>query len=214
MANDIAEMQGLLGVTEGEALPKSVDTRISEAIAAENLAQYATDDDLGDAVDRIEKLETAIGAEGSVNEAIEDAKGEVIGASTDASTADTIYGAKKYAEEKAATAKSEAISEAASDAAGKYELIGVAKGLVDAEAEIARAAEKANADAITGLGTRIDNLDYTDEEDGVVATVTQTDGKISVTHKKVGVADLADEVFVFYCGNATGYADDMGSVDI
>ena len=55
---------------------------------------------------------------------------------------------------------------------------------------------------------------YTDEEDGVVATVTQTDGKISVTHKKVGVADLADEVFVFYCGNATGYADDMKSVNI
>lgn len=214
MANDIAEMQNLLGVTEGEALPKSVDTRISEAIAAENLAQYATDDELGDAVERIAALETAIGAEGSVNEAIEDAKSEIIGASGDAKTADTIYGAKAYADDAAATAKSEAISAAASDAAEKYELKNVAKGLVDAEAATARAAEKANADAIVGLGTRIDNLDYTDEEDGVVATVTQTDGKISVTHKKVGVADLADEVFVFYCGNATGYADDMGSVDI
>lgn len=214
MANDIAEMQGLLGVTEGGTLPKSVDTRISEAIAAENLAQYATDDELGDAVDRIEKLEAAVGAEGSVSDAIEDAKDEVIGASTDASTADTIYGAKKYAEEKAATAKSEAISAAASDAAGKYELKNVAKGLVEAEAEIARAAEKANADAIAGLGSRIDKLDYTDSVDGVVATVTQTDGQISVTHKKVGVADLADEVFVFYCGNADGYADDMKSVNI
>lgn len=214
MANDIAEMQGLLGVTEGGTLPKSVDTRISEAIAAENLAQYATDDELGDAVERIAKLETAIGAEGSVNDAIEDAKDEVIGTTGDAKTADTIYGAKAYADDAAAAAKSEAISEAASDAAGKYELKNVAKGLVDAEAEIARAAEKANADAITGLGTRIDNLDYTDEEDGVVATVTQTDGKIGVTHKKVGVADLADEVFVFYCGNATGYADDMKTVDI
>lgn len=214
MANDIAEMQGLLGVTEGEALPKSVNTRISEAIAAENLAQYATDDDLGDAVERIVKLEAAVGTEGSVSEAIEDAKDEVIGTSGDAKTANTIYGAKAFATDAAATAKSEAISEAASDAAGKYELKNVAKGLVDAEAEIARAAEKANADAIAGLGTRIDNLDYTDEEDGVVATVTQADGKISVTHKKVGVADLADEVFVFYCGNASGYAEDMGSVNI
>ena len=90
MANDIAEMQGLLGVTEGGTLPKSVDTRISEAIAAENLAQYATDDELGDAVERIVKLEAAIGAEGSVNDAIEGAKDEVIGTSGDASTADTI----------------------------------------------------------------------------------------------------------------------------
>lgn len=198
MANDIAEMQGLLGVTEGETLPKSVNDRISDAIAAENLAQYATDDALDGAVKRIAALETAIGTEGSVNEAIEDAKGEVIGASGDAKTADTIYGAKAYADDAAATAKSEAISEAASDAAGKYELKNVAKGLVDA------------------LEGSVKTLVTSDGKDGIVSDVSQNSetGKISVTHKKVGAADLADEVFIFYCGNAAGYADDMDSIEI
>lgn len=34
MANDITEMQNLLGIVEGNALPKTVDARIEEAIAA------------------------------------------------------------------------------------------------------------------------------------------------------------------------------------
>jgi hypothetical protein len=54
-------------------------------------------------------------------------KGEIIGTADDASTADTINGAKKYADEKAEAAKNAAIA----DAAGKYEVAGTAQGIVD-----------------------------------------------------------------------------------
>ena len=52
-----------------------------------------------------------------------------------------------------------------------YEKVGVAKGLVDAEAEIARAAEKANADAIAAIN---------DEDEGILAKAKEyTDGEVT-----------------------------------
>lgn len=193
-----------------EKVPDTVNTRIANA-----LSQYVTDDELGSAIARIETLETAIGEEGSVADRIDSAKEELIGTSNDTSSDNTIYGAKKYAEEKANAAQAAAEIAAADDATAKAD-----KALKDATTlignEKTRAEEKEGElnDAITAVNTRIDNLDSGDTEDGVVATVIQTDGKISVTHKKVGVADLADEVFVFYCGNAAGYAEDMKTVEI
>ena len=57
---------------------------------------------------------------------------------------------------------------------------------------------------------------YADTNAGVVTGLVQTDGKItSVTQRKVKAADLDEaDVFVFYCGNATGYAADMATVNI
>lgn len=61
----------------------------------------------------------------------------------------------------------------------------------------------------------IDAMDATfaDTNAGVVTGLVQTDGKItSVIQRKVNFADLDDtDVFVFYCGNATGYAADKGN---
>lgn len=213
MANDIAEMQGLLGVVEGEALPKTVNERIADAIAAENLDQYATDDEMGAAVERIAALEAANGTNGAVTQAIATAKQEaidtVVGTEGDAKSANTVYGAKAFASDAAATAKSEAIA----DAASKYELIGVAETKVNA---LANGAVKTNADAIDAINTEIDAMDaaYADTNAGVMTAITQVDGKItSVTQRKVKAADLDEtDVFVFYCGDATGYP--MTSVEI
>ena len=138
MNEAIQSVKANLGYTtdaEGkEVVPATVDTRIANAIAALEIGTYAKAADLEQTNDDVDALTVRV-------KAIEDApyattgnvataKSEVIGASTDASTADTIYGAKKHAEEKAATAKSEAISEAATAAAGLYEEKGVAAGLV------------------------------------------------------------------------------------
>lgn len=213
MANDIAEMQGLLGVTEGEALPKTVDERIADAIAAENLAQYATDDDLDAAEERIQALEDANKAGGAVTEAIAGAKQEaidtVVGTSGDAKTANTVHGAKAYADDVATTKASEA--QAAAIAAAKTETENQVKALADG-------AVKANADAIDAIEAAIAGMDatYADTNAGVVTGLTQVDGKVtSVTQRKVKSADLDEtDVFVFYCGNATGYDASMGSVDL
>ena len=213
MANDIAEMQGLLGVTEGAALPKTVDERIADAFTTANLDQYATDSELDAAEERITALEDANKAGGAVTEAIAGAKQEaidtVVGTEGDAKTANTVYGAKAFASDAAATAKSEAIA----DAAAKYELIGVAETKVNA---LANGTVKANTDAIDAINTEIDAMDaaYADTNAGVMTAITQVDGKItSVTQRKVKAADMDEnDVFVFYCGDATGYP--MTSVEI
>ena len=54
----------------------------------------------------------------------------VLGTASDNSSANTVYGAKKYAEEKAEAAKQAAITAAGTAADAKYELIGVAAGKV------------------------------------------------------------------------------------
>lgn len=196
-----------------ETAPDTVDVRISSAISTLeskiNIGNYATKGELttvSDKVDGILKADTG---------AIATAKKEVIGASGDAKTAETIYGAKAYAEDVATSKANAAQAAAEATAAANYELKNVAKGLVDAEAETARAAEKKNSDAIDTLNASVKTLVENDTNEGIVSAVTQNSetGKISVTHKKVGVADLADEIFVFYCGNATGYETDF-KVDI
>ena len=95
------------------------------------------------------------------------AKNEVIGASSDASSASTIYGAKKYAEEKAAAAESNAKSHA------------------ESKASTAESNAKSHADnAILGL-----NADKSGEDDHVKVQVVETAGKI--TNVVVTTNDIA-----------------------
>lgn len=208
MNNAISAIKTNLGWTD-ETAPATVDSRIADAISnletSINISNYATKAELKTTDDKVIALQNKVDTDDqNVSAYVEAAKQAAISAAaTDATT-------------KAGNAKTEAIAAAATDATTKANAAQAA-----AEAKVAAlagegntATVKGNADAIAGLGTRIDNLDYSDSENGVVATVSQTDGKISVTHKKVGVADLADEVFVFYCGNATGYAEDMKTVTI
>lgn len=212
MANDIAEMQGLLGVTEGGVLPKTVDARIEEAITGANLGQYATTDALDGAVERIEAIEKApYATQAYADQAEADAISTVVGASGDAKTANTVYGAKAFATDAATTAKSEAIA----DAATKYEEKGVAETKVNA---LASGTVKSNTDAIAAINTEIDamNATYADTNEGVVTGLVQAEGKItSVTRRKIKSADLdKEDIFVFYSGSATGYDVSMETVEV
>jgi hypothetical protein len=88
----------------------SIATQISDAIGALDV-----DAKSGDYVASVKQVDGKIEATmGTFNfdeaGAAATAKSEVIGASTDASTADTVYGAKKHAEEKASAAETAAKS--------------------------------------------------------------------------------------------------------
>lgn len=189
MANDIAQMQGLLGVTEGETtLPAPVDTRIATAISNLNIGQYAT----------AENLAAAVGQEGDTSEAT------------------SIYGAKKYAEEKASAAQAAAEATAAADATAKAnaaQTAAISAAAVDAQAKIdALSAEggqlKSHGELIAGLQSTIANMDVSDTANGVVTSVSQTDGKIAITHKKITMDEFDPEViFIFDCGNASRDAE-------
>ncbi len=75
-------------------------------------------------------------------------KAEVIGTSADAKTADTVYGAKAFATDAAATAKSEAISAAAADATSKANAAeAAAKAHAETKASAAQSAAIAEAEA-------------------------------------------------------------------
>lgn len=86
-------------------------------------------------------------------------KGEVIGASTDASTKDTIYGAKKYAEEKASAAQSAAEATAAGALSGaKTELEGkITSGDAATLTSAQTYADQAELDAIAAAKTETEN---------------------------------------------------------
>lgn len=207
----ITSVKQNLGYTDEnlETAPATVDARIATAISnletKINIGNYATTAQLTAATDRVTALESKV-----------DTGNQNVSAYVEAAKQAAISAAATDAKNKADAAQAAAEATAAADATTKANAAQAA-----AEAKVAAlagegntATVKGNAEEIARLDASIKALDYTDTEDGVVATVSQTNGKINVTHKKVGVADLADEVFVFYCGNATGYAEDMKTVAI
>lgn len=161
---------GLTGEEGGEV--ESVDAKITKAINDLDVNEIS-----GDYIKSVKQVDGKIEATvGTFNfdeaGAAATAKSEVIGASGDASTADTIYGAKKYAEEKANAAKSGAEATASADATAK--------------------ANQALADAKTYVGEEIAKLDanVTSAETGKVKVqVVEVDGKITEVH--VTESDIA-----------------------
>ena len=161
---------GLTGEEGGEV--ESVDAKITKAINDLDVAEIS-----GDYIKSVKQVDGKIEATvGTFNfdeaGAAATAKSEVIGASGDASTADTIYGAKKYAEEKASAAKSGAEATASADATAK--------------------ANQALADAKTYVGEEIAKLDanVTSAETGKVKVqVVEVDGRITEVH--VTESDIA-----------------------
>lgn len=194
------DINGLNGKVDTGDL--TVSAYVSKALEDSNLDQYASAEALTGVSNRVKAIEDAPYA---TTANVATAKSEVIGASGDAKTANTIYGAKAYADDAAATAKSEAISAAATAADTKYELKDVAKGLVDA---LANGAVQDNTEVINSINATINAMDYTDPDattvGGVVTKVTQDNGKIAVTHKKITMDEFdPDATFIFYCGTAT-----------
>lgn len=202
---------GYKTIDGAEVVPETVDARIASAIAALEIATYAKKDALDGAVQRIKALEDANGADGSVTTAISTAKQEaidtVVGNSDDAKTANTVYGAKAFATDAATTAQTNAVAAAKTETEKQIAALSAEGGAI-----------AALSDAVDAINAEIDGMDatYADTNAGVVTGLVQTDGKItSVTQRKVKAADLDEsDVFVFYCGNATGYAADMATVNI
>jgi hypothetical protein len=161
---------GLTGTGDGEV--QSVGTQITNAINA--LDVDAVDGDYVASVKQVNgKIEATMGTF-NFDEAgaAATAKSEVIGASGDASTADTIYGAKKYAEEKANAAKSGAEATASADATAKAN-----KALDDAKAYVGGEIAKLDADVTSA------------ETGKVKVQVVEVDGKVTEVH--VTESDIA-----------------------
>lgn len=100
------------------------------------------------------------------------AKAAVIGTSEDASTADTVYGAKKYADEKAAAAQSAAEGTAAGAlATAKTEI----SAEIDADVKaLADGQVKTNTEAIAALAGNTYNKEQTYTKDEVAALIEQS----------------------------------------
>lgn len=184
-----------------EALTAEIDkkyTKPSSGIAKTDLAS-GVQTSLGRADTAVQPGDLIVYAktadvESDIATAKTQAQNTVIGTSSDASTADTVYGAKKYAEEKASAAQTAATGAASTDATNKAN-----KALTDAKAytdtretAITTAyeayADKAEADANT----------YTDTKLEAYSTKTVADG----LYDAKGAANTAET-------NAKKYADDL-----
>lgn len=182
----------------------TVSAYVAKALEDSDLEQYATVEALTGVTNRVTAIE---------------------GTANDASSVNSIPGAKKYAEEKAAAAQSAAEATAAADATAKAnaaqaaaEATAAADATSKANAaqaaaegkvtELANGAVKTNTEAITGINAAIEAMDYADPDattiGGVVTKVTQDNGKIAVTHKKITMDEFdPDATFIFYCGTAS-----------
>lgn len=203
---------GYTTVDGAEVVPATVDARIAAAIKElEEGAVAENADAIEGAVQRIQALEDANGTNGATTQAIATAKQEaintVVGTSGDDKTANTVHGAKAFATDAANTAKNEAVAAAKTETEQQIAALSAEGGAI-----------KELNDAVDGINAEIDAMDATfaDTNAGVVTGLVQADGKItSVTQRKVKAADLDEsDIFVFYCGNATGYAADMSTVDL
>ena len=146
------------------------------ALQAADLADYAKTADV----------------ESKIATAKTEAQNAVIGASTNASSADTVCGAKKYAEEKASAAQTAAINTASSDATTKADnALKDAKAYTDTRETAITTAYKDYADQ-----AETDAKAYTD--DAIAAEVTRSNG----AYDAAGAAATAEQ-------NAKNYADEI-----
>lgn len=182
----------------------SVSKKISDAIAEVNTS---VTDEITAVTNRVKAIEDApYATTANVATAKSEAISTVKGTTGDASSAETVAGAKKYAEEKASAAQTAAAADATSKAN---------QALTDAKAYTDTEVGKAN-DAVSAVEA-IAKAEATSTGSGMVGEVTKNTetGAISVTKRKVKNADMDEtDVFVFYCGNASGYDASFSTVDI
>lgn len=203
-------------------------------VGTEKSEREAADAALSGRIDTAEnKLDTLTGADtvnGSVAKALKDAKAyadtkksEVVGASGDASTANTVYGAKKYAEEKAAAAEqaaSEALTAAVNtlnekDADLAAEDIRLA-GLISAEETRAKGIE-------AGLRTDVDEMKafFATAEGETLDTALDTlveiqeylNGDGSATGGIIDRVATAEEAIENLTGRVDTAEDDIGDLE-
>lgn len=199
IAQNTAAIEKLNGEGEG-----SVSKKVSDAITTLSGSIKDTTDGLDGRIAAIENAPYATTA--NVATAKDEAIAAVKGASGDASTAETVAGAKKYADEKASAAQTAAATDAATKANAAES---------NAKAYTDEKVTEIN-DTISGV-EGIAKAAVTSTGSGVVSDVSKntSTGAISITKRAVKNADMdTNDVFVFYCGNAEGYDEAFTTVDI
>jgi hypothetical protein len=224
MNTAIQDLEALHATKEGGSF-KTVAEEVAAGIAGANLDQYVDDttfeayqtDIAGAIADAKTALQKADITEGVSNGtiAVEGTDVKVHGLKSAAYTLSTDYATA------AQGAAADSAVQSTSFAGTAMTKTGTALSISQADARSAlglgTAAYKADtyfgtAAAVSANATAISNMDaeYAEAKDGGVMTaITQVDGKItSVTQRKIKPTDISndsDDVFVFYCGNASGY---------
>lgn len=217
MSNQVTANKNAIATLNGDASTAgSVDKKIADAIAAENLSQYATDTELTSVDDRLKLVEAAVGESGSVAGDIDAALAE----------------AKKYTDDEVKELADGAVATNAANIAALQGLVGdtkVATQISDAIAALAigdyakaadltaevnraKAAEEANAaaakaaqDAADAAQGEVDALEIK------VGTIEQTlglkanDADLHAIAKSGNVNDLVQtegDVLIFDCGGS------------
>lgn len=194
--------------------PDTVDKRIADAISALetkiNITNYVDKTTHKEATDAIAGLTAKVDTgDKNVSKYVEDYVAAELAEYANSGALHSVearveaiekapYATESYADGKASAAQ------AAAEATAKAELDKLSGY---AENETATTV-KANAEGIASLNTTVKALVENDGNDGIVSAVTQNTetGKISVAHKKITMDEMDEnEVFVFYCGNASGY---------
>lgn len=217
MSNQVTANKNAIATLNGDASTAgSVDKKIADAIAAENLSQYATDTELTSVDDRLKLVEAAVGESGSVAGDIDAALAE----------------AKKYTDDEVKELADGAVATNAANIAALQGLVGdtkVATQISDAIAALAigdyakaadltaevnraKAAEEANAaaakaaqDAADAAQGEVDALEIK------VGTIEQAlglkanDADLHAIAKSGNVNDLVQtegDVLIFDCGGS------------
>lgn len=212
MNSAITSVKQNLGYTGDDlaTAPATVDSRIN-ALKQEILdKKYATEAALDETNSAVSALQSKVDTgDKNVSKYVEDYVAQELESYADTGALGTLagevesiktnYATKTYAEEQASAAQT-AAEKTATDAIAALAGEGNASTV------------KNNAEDIASINAAIDAMDYTDLDattvGGVVTKVTQDNGKIAVTHKKITMDEFdPDATFIFYCGTASDVID-------
>lgn len=194
LAGDITEINTLIGTLgEGETLPQEKTTLIESLKAVDTAAQTAASTAKTEAVAAAkeytdDQIEAATAAHTELDNRVTKVEGKLTGVADGEKVTDLI-----------ATAKSEAISTAATDATSKANAAQAA-AISAAAADATTKADKALADAKTYTNEEIGkvNTSLTEYKKTVVTGVKDDNNNVTLSLGETSLADL-----VIVCGNAT-----------
>lgn len=198
IAGDVSTF--IKGIVDENKFNELVNAIITNAKLATSADLNALTVRMSSAEEKVTALESSVNTGSNSLSNLRAAINAVVTNGADTKESDTIKGTKLYAEDVANTAKTEAISSAASAADAKYELIGVAETKVKALAgEGNTATVKGNADSITGINVTVGIETLTTTAQTLKGAINELDAEIgeeSIRDKTLtkAIADLQASV--------------------